>query len=70
MEDLELIEKRIEELEGKPTLESMALEEIIFYKKGGKKLRLQNRNSALNDSLSFILTGSPALPAQISPPTR
>jgi hypothetical protein len=57
-------------LEGAQTLDSRNLETIIFYEHHGRQLRLQNQNSALNDSLSYILTGAPALPAQISPPMR
>ena len=43
------------------------LESYVFLKHQGKKLRLQNRQSALQDYLSFILIGTPAPPAERVP---
>lgn len=43
------------------------LENLVFLKHHGQKLRLQNKQPALQEYLSYILTGAPAPPAERVP---
>lgn len=48
-------------------LDAAELENFVFLKHGGMKLRLQNKQLPLQEYLSYILTGAPAPPAQRIP---
>ncbi|WP_334162659.1 DUF262 domain-containing protein [Phenylobacterium sp.] len=64
------IRLRLKALAGAETLDSQDLERLIFYKLGTLRRRLQNRNPALDQYLSYVLTGAPAPPADRTPPMR
>jgi len=53
------IRKRMESL-GIHPIHAQYLDNFVFLKHQGKKLRLQNKLVALQDYLSYILTGNPA----------
>jgi hypothetical protein len=64
------IRARLEAEEGAGSLDARELGRLLFYHNQGKKLRLQNKNVALGDYYSFILTGHPGQPAQRTPPMK
>lgn len=49
-------------------LEEQEIERIIYYKKGGSQLKLQNKNSHLNASLLHFISGSHPIPADPTAP--
>ena len=64
------IKHRIVELKGDASLDSDELDHLIFFQHNGEQLRLQNKNSDLEDCYRHILTGRPALPRNQSPPMK
>lgn len=61
------IRSRMKELGG-DKLPIDELEKLIFFKKGDLRRRLKNKNTPLDEYLSYILTGAPQPPAQRTPP--
>ena len=59
---------RLIHLNGVPDIESKEIERLVFYKKDGLQLRLKNYNSDLDQYYSFIIKGTPAPPANRTPP--
>lgn len=49
-------------------VEAQELENSVFLKHKGQKLRLQNKQQILQDYFSYILTGNPGQPAERVPP--
>jgi len=64
------LRKRIINVNSGDTVDSRELERLAFYQKGGKKLRLENRNQSLNEHFSFVMQGSPLRPERLSPPMQ
>lgn len=64
------IRLRLHQLAGNDTVDTAELERLVFYRMGGRKRRLQNKNEALDQYLSYILTGAPMPPADRTPPMR
>lgn len=64
------LRRRFLEIDLRETVESDGLNRLITYKKGSISIRIENKNTPLDECLKHHIIGHPSLPGVLTPPMK